>query len=39
MNTNLPFQPPPPPPPFHLTQQVLGTLGLALMASLHPEKG
>ena len=29
----------PPPPPFHLTPQLLGTFGLALMASLHPEKG
>ena len=29
----------PPPPLFHLTPQLLGTFGLALMASLHPEKG
>ena len=36
MNKNLSFQPPPPPPRFHLTQQLLATLGLALMASLHP---
>ena len=31
--------PTPPPPPFHLTPQLLGNFGLALMASLHPEKG
>ena len=33
------FPPPPPRRPFHLTPQLLGTFGLALMTSLHPEKG
>ena len=34
-----PNPPPPPRRPFHLTPQLLGTFGLALMTSLHPEKG